>query len=248
MHRPPNGLLPVKIMFALLAELYRKNVVLSKKNLLLAGYGLYFIQLIICWWIVSLVMGVLNQNNTTVMNIYKLIIETILQITYLFIFVFSLIIFRKLLNEKFKIYDVDESISILIGFVIVSGILDIIFTPLFNFLFALHPVDKIAGGTFNRQDALIALASIIYLILIVLICFLWGLCVIIFVRKFSSVKVDLYGLRNQLVWANWITGICFVSIVLLPIGIVAGIMMGITLGRILLRASSTSDICSEARL
>ena len=145
-------------------------------------------------------------------GIGPVISQAILTIVSLGLFLYIITYLRKLLNIRFKFHDVDIYISLLIwGNVIVS---------IFSLLFL---GSKILERTMN------------FLSLIAFIVF--GILSILFARRLLRLPGNLYGLLKPYCYITIGSGICFITVFLAPLGIIAGAVTDVILGVIFFRAA-----------
>ena len=139
----------------------------------------------------------------------------------LFLYVISSL--RKLLNSRFRFHDVDIYISMLIWGNVILCILSILSLKSVRLEFVFR-----------------------YLSMIALIIF--GILSIMFATRLLRLADNLYGLLKAFCYTQIVCGICFITVFLLPVGIIVGAVADVILGVIFFRAAeqppSTIEILS----
>jgi hypothetical protein len=139
----------------------------------------------------------------------------------LFLYVISSM--KKLLNSRFRFHDADIYILLLIwGNVILC-------------IFSLLSLGS------RRLEFVLS-----YLSMVAFIAF--GILSIMFATRLLRLSGNLYGLLKPFSYTQIVSGICFITVVLAPVGIVAGAVADVILGLIFFRAAdqplSTVEILS----
>jgi hypothetical protein len=128
----------------------------------------------------------------------------------LFLYVISSL--KKLLNSRFRFHDVDIYITLLIWGNVVLCILSFLSMGSMRLEFVFH-----------------------YLSMVALIIF--GILSIMFATRLLRLSGNLYGLLKPFSYTQIICGICFITIILFPVGVIAGAVADVILGVILFRAA-----------
>lgn len=131
----------------------------------------------------------------------------------LFIFIFSSL--KDLLNTRFNFRDTDIFISVIIWVNVSSGVISVI------------------GILFT---ALETVAGVIATVLIVP----YGIVSIVFAIKLLQLPDTLHGMLKPFAYTSMAAGLCFASIVLIPVGLLTSAITDIILGIIFLRAAESS--------
>ena len=142
------------------------------------------------------------------------------------IYVYLLVTFRYLLNERFNFYDVDFLITISYWCLILSSsiiVLDDIFKTM-----------GIIGHSFSTL-------KIIMFVSFFSVFFIMGIVSILFAIKLLRLKGDLFGMLKVYVYTTIAGGVCLVSIVLFPLSLVIVVASYILEGMIFLRAADDAD-------
>jgi hypothetical protein len=139
----------------------------------------------------------------------------------LFLYVISSM--RKLLNSRFRFHDVDIYILLLIWGNVILCILSLL-----------------SLGS-RRLEFVLS-----YLSMVAFIAF--GILSIMFATRLLRLSGNLYGLLKPFSYTQIVSGICFITVFLSPVGIVAGAVADVMLGVIFFRAAdqplSTFEILS----
>jgi hypothetical protein len=138
--------------------------------------------------------------------------QAILTVVGLGLFLYIISSLKKLLNSRFQFHDVDIYISLLIWGNIVLAILS---------LFSLES---------RRLDWAMGILSIIAFIA-------FGILSIMFATRLLRLSGNLYGLLKLFSYTNIVSGICFITVLLAPLGILAGAVADVILGVIFFRAA-----------
>jgi len=147
--------------------------------------------------------------------------QAILIVASLGLFVYILSSLKQLLNLRFQFHDADLCISYLLW-----GNLSL---SLFQFLALLNKEFESAVG-----------------ILSVMAYIFFGILSIMFATRLQRLPDSLYGLLNPYCKITLVSGVCFITVLLLPVGILAGAVTDVLLGIIFFRAAehhpSTQEI------
>lgn len=139
------------------------------------------------------------------------IAQGILLLVSLGLFLYILLSLKRLLNLRFRFHDVDIYISYLIwGNVSLS---------LFHFL-------SLASKEFEWAVSILSVGAYIF----------FGILSILFATRLLRLQSNLYGLLKPFSYLSIASGACFVSIILLPLGILTGAVTDFLLGIIFFRA------------
>jgi hypothetical protein len=139
----------------------------------------------------------------------------------LFLYVISSL--KKLLNARFRFHDVDIYISLLIWGNVILCILSILSLESMRLEFVFRHLSMIA-------------------------LIIFGILSIMFATRLLRLSGNLYGLLKPFSYTQIVCGICFTTVFLLPVGIIAGAVADVILGVIFFRAAeqppSTIEILS----
>jgi hypothetical protein len=138
--------------------------------------------------------------------------QAILTVVGLGLFLYVIYSFRKLLNSRFKFHDVDTYISLMIWGNIALAVLS---------LFSLG-----TGKLESFMGTLTVAALIVF-----------GILSIMFGTRLLRLSGNLYGLLKPFCYVTIGSGICLVTIFLLPVAITAGAIADVILGVIFFRAA-----------
>jgi hypothetical protein len=138
--------------------------------------------------------------------------QAILTVVGLGLFLYVVYSFRKLLNSRFKFHDVDTYISLMIWGNIALAVLS---------LFSLG-----TGKLESFMGTLTVAALIVF-----------GILSIMFGTRLLRLSGNLYGLLKPFCYVTIGSGICLVTIFLLPVAITAGAIADVILGVIFFRAA-----------
>jgi len=136
----------------------------------------------------------------------------------LFLYVISSL--RKLLNSRFRFHDVDIYISLLIWGNVILCILSILSLKSVRLEFVFR-----------------------YLSMIALIIF--GILSIMFATRLLRLSDNLYGLLKAFCYTQIVCGICFITVLLFPVGVIAGAIADVILGVIFFRAAEQTPSSLE---
>ena len=149
--------------------------------------------------------------------------QAILTIVSLGLFIYIVSSLKKLINSRFQFHDVDIYISLLIWGNVILCILSILSLESIRLEFVFR-----------------------YLSMIALIIF--GILSIMFATRLLRLSGNLYGLLKTFCYTQIVCGICFITVFLLPAGLIVGAVSDVILGVIFFRAAeqppSTIEILS----
>ena len=149
--------------------------------------------------------------------------QAILTLVDLGLFLYVISSLKKLLNSRFRFHDVDIYISLLMWGNAILCVLSIISLGSIRLEFVFR-----------------------YLSMIALIIF--GILSIMFATRLLRLSGNLYGLLKAFCYAQIVCGICFITVLLFPVGVIAGAVADVILGIIFFRAAeqppSTFEILS----
>jgi hypothetical protein len=128
--------------------------------------------------------------------------------------------FKKLLNDRFQFRKVDAYISLLIWGNIVLGVLDLLSLGI------------------RRLEFLVSILPIISFIILGIISILFGI-------KLLRLPDNLYGLLKPFSYLAIVSGVCFVTVILAPLGVIAGVVEDVILGIIFFRAAEQPPSYNE---
>ena len=148
----------------------------------------------------------------TVKGIGPKLSQAILTVVGLGLFLYVIYSFRKLLNSRFKFHDVDTYISLMIWGNIALAVLS---------LFSLG-----TGKLESFMETLTVAALIVF-----------GILSIMFGTRLLRLSGNLYGLLKPFCYVTIGSGICLVTVFLLPVAITAGAIGDVILGVIFFRAA-----------
>jgi hypothetical protein len=138
--------------------------------------------------------------------------QAILTLVSLGLFLYVIIFLKKLLNYRFQFHEVDIYISLLIwGNVILE---------IFSLL-------SLGSRGFEWLMNILSIVSFI----------VFGILAIIFATRLLRLSGNLYGLLKPFSYTNIVSGICFITVLLAPLGIIAGAVADVILGVIFFRAA-----------
>lgn len=139
----------------------------------------------------------------------------------LFLYVISSL--KKLLNSRSRFHDVDIYISLLIWGNVILCILDLL-----------------SLGSIRLEFVFRYLSIIAFIV--------FGILSIMFATRLLRLSGNLYGLLKPFSYTQIVSGICFITVFLSPVGIIAGAIADVILGVIFFRAAeqhlSTVEILS----
>jgi len=137
--------------------------------------------------------------------------QTILTVVGLGLFLYVIYSLRRLLNDRFKFHDVDIYISLMIwGNVVLA---------------AISLLSLGTGKLESFMETLTVAALIVF-----------GILSIMFATRLLHLSGNLYGLLKPFSYTQIVSGICLVTVFLLPVAILAGAVADVILGVIFFRA------------
>jgi hypothetical protein len=138
--------------------------------------------------------------------------QAILTIVSLGLFLYILSSLKKLLNSRFRFHDVDIYISLLIWGNIILSILSLL-----------------SLESRKIESALNILSNVALIV--------FGILSIMFATRLLRLSGSLYGLLKPFSYTQIVCGICFITVVLFPVGVIAGAIGDVILGVIFFRAA-----------
>ena len=179
---------------------------ITKKRLDLAGWcsitnALIAIPSLAMSWFMDTVKGIGPKFS-----------QAILTVVGLGLFLYVIYSLRRLLNGRFKFYDVDIYISLMIWGNIVLAIISLL-----------------SLGT-DQLESFMEILTVAALIA-------FGILSIMFGTRLLRLSGNLYGLVKPFCYTTIMSGICLVTIFLLPVAILAGAVSDVILGVIFFRAA-----------
>jgi hypothetical protein len=148
----------------------------------------------------------------TVKGIGPRLSQAILTVVGLALFLYVISSLRKLLNGRFKFHDVDIYISLMIWGNVVLAILSLL---------------SLGTGEMGSFMEVLTVAALI----------LFGILSIMFATRLLRLSGNLYGLLKPFCYVTIGTGICLITIFLLPVAILGGAISDVILGVIFFRAA-----------
>jgi len=148
----------------------------------------------------------------TVKGIGPRLSQAILTVVGLGLFLYVIHSLRRLLNDRFKFHDVDIYISLMIWGNVILAILSLL---------------SLGTGRLESFMEILTVAALI----------IFGLLSIMFGTRLLRLSGNLYGLLKPFCYLTIGSGICLVTIFLLPVAITAGAVADVTLGVIFFRAA-----------
>jgi hypothetical protein len=136
----------------------------------------------------------------------------------LFLYIISTL--KKLLNSRFRFHNVDLYISLLIWGNVILCILS---------LFSLES---------RRLEFILGYLSMVAFIV-------FGIISIMFATRLLRLSGNLYGFLKPFSYTQIVSGICFITVFLSPVGIVAGAVADVILGVIFFRAAEQPPSATE---
>ena len=143
------------------------------------------------------------------------LVQAVLILVSLGLFVYILFSLKQLLNVRFRFHDVDLYISYLLW-----GNLSL---SLFLFL-------ALANKEFESAVSILSILAYIF----------FGILSILFAKRLLRLPYSLYGLLKPYCYITFISGACFITVILIPVGIVTGAVTDFILGIVFLRAAEQS--------
>jgi len=138
--------------------------------------------------------------------------QAILTLVSLGLFLYVIISLRKLLNYRFQFHEVDIYISLLIW-----G----------NVVLAIFSLLSLGSRGFEWFMNILSIVSFI----------VFGILAIMFATRLLRLPGNLYGLLKPFCYITLVSGICFITVFLSPVGIIAGAVADVILGVIFFRAA-----------
>lgn len=148
----------------------------------------------------------------TVKGIGPRLSQAILTVVGLGLFLYVIYSLRRLLNGRFKFHDVDIYISLMIWGNVVLAIIGLLSLG----------TDKL--GSFMEILTVGALIA-------------FGILSIMFATRLLRLSENLYGLLKSFSYTQIVSGICLVTVFLLPVAILTGAIADVILGVIFFRAA-----------
>jgi hypothetical protein len=148
----------------------------------------------------------------TVKGIGPRLSQAILTVVGLGLFLYVIYSLRKLLNGRFKFHDVDTTISLMIWGNVVLAVLTLL---------------SLGTGKLGPFMEILTVAALI----------VFGILSIMFGTRLLRLSGNLYGLLKPFCYVTIGSGICLVTIFLLPVAITAGAIADVILGVIFFRAA-----------
>jgi hypothetical protein len=146
--------------------------------------------------------------------------QAILIVASLGLFVYIISSLKLLLNSRFQFHDVDIYISYLIW-----GNLSL---SIFHLL-------SLVNKEFEWAVTILSILAYIF----------FGILSIMFATRLLKLAGNLYGLLKPFSHLSLLSGICFISIMLLPVGILVGAVSDVILGVIFFRAAEQPALPDE---
>jgi len=143
----------------------------------------------------------------------------LLMLVTLVLCIFVLSSLKKLLNTRFSFRDTDIFIDILILLNIASTVISV-FSTLFP---ALKSEEAVVSG-----------------VLFLAMGITYGIVYVVFAIKLLRLQETMYGMLKPFAYTTMVEGICYASIVLVPIALIASIVSCVILGNIFMRAAESS--------
>ncbi len=140
------------------------------------------------------------------------LVQAVLILVSLGLFVYILFSLKQLLNVRFRFHDVDLYISYLLW-----GNLSL---SLFLFL-------ALANKEFESAVSILSILAYIF----------FGILSVLFAKKLLRLPYSLYGLLKPYCYITLVSGACFITVILIPVGIVTGAVTDFILGIIFFRAA-----------
>jgi hypothetical protein len=146
--------------------------------------------------------------------------QAILTLVSLGLFLYVIISLRKLLNYRFQFHEADIYISLLIW-----G----------NVLLAAFSLLALGSQGFEWFMNILSIVSFI----------IFGILAIMFATRLLRLPGNLYGLLKAFCYAQIVSGICFITVFLSPVGIIVGAVADVILGVIFFRAAEQPPSMDE---
>ncbi len=145
-------------------------------------------------------------------GIGPVISQAILTIVSLGLFLYIISYLRKLLNIRFQFHGVDIYISLLIWGNVALATLSLL---------------SLGSKGLEWVMNVLSLAAFIF----------FGILSIIFATRLLRLSGNLYGLLKPFSYTQIVSGICFITVFLFPVGVIAGSVADVILGIIFFRAA-----------
>jgi len=190
----------------------------------IAGWLSIFVAIIfVPKFVLSLIFGIIaHKYHFPGMYLF----DALLTIPLTVLFVYLLITFRFLLNERYDFHDVDKLITINYWCLIITGFISILDDVLKTL--------GISGQNLITPD-------IILLITFFSVFYLMGVISIIYGIRVLRMKGDLFGMLKVYVYTTIAGGVCLVSIILFPLSLIVAVATYILEGIIFLRAAEDEE-------
>jgi hypothetical protein len=146
--------------------------------------------------------------------------QALLTLVGLGLFLYIISSLRKLLNLRFKFHDVDIYISLLIWGNVVLAAISLL---------------SLGSRGFEQTMNILSVLAFIY----------FGILSIMFATRLLRLSGNLYGLLKPFCYLNIGSGICFITVFLAPLGILAGAVADVVLGVIFFRAAEVPPSTEE---
>jgi hypothetical protein len=143
--------------------------------------------------------------------------QALLTVIGLGLFLYVISSLRKLLNIRFKFHDVDTYISLMIWGNVVLATLSLL-----------------SLGS-ERLESLMG-------VLIVIALIFFGILSIMFATRLLRLSGSLYGLLKAYSYTTVVSGICLITVFLLPLAIILGAVADVVLGVIFFRAAEQTPL------
>jgi ABC-type proline/glycine betaine transport system permease subunit len=148
----------------------------------------------------------------TVKGIEPRLSQAILTVVGLGLFLYVIYSFKRLLNGRFKFYDVDIYISLMIWGNVVLAVLSLL---------------SLETGKLESFMETVTVAALI----------VFGILSIMFATRLLRLSGNLYGLLRAYCYTTILSGIFLITVFLLPVAILAGAVADVILGVIFFRAA-----------
>lgn len=145
------------------------------------------------------------------------VVEGSLQATSTFIFIYTSLTLKRMLNVVHGFHEVDRYILWLIKW---------------NFILMVLSLAGLMSPTFASSTGILALILIIP----------FGIFQLLMGMKLQQLPSDLGGLLRPYCYLNMVTGFSLAAVILLPLGILTGAIADIMLGTIFFQAASTGRL------
>ncbi len=190
----------------------------------IAGWLSIFVAIIfVPKFVLSFVFGIIaHEYHFPGMYLF----DALLTIPLTVLFVYLLITFRFLLNERYDFHDVDKLITINYWCLIITGFISILDDVLKTL--------GISGQNLTTPD-------IILLITFFSVFYVMGVVSIIYGIRVLRMKGDLFGMLKVYVYTTIAGGACLVSIILFPLSLIVAVATYILEGMIFLRAAEDEE-------